>query len=142
MKINLLLITISMLISTVLSGQTILKGKVQDAKGEGVAFANILLKQNGVFVKGGQTDFDGDFNIPLPTSGEFDVQITYVGYKTFIANGLSLRGVVNYTFKLEEDEREVIKCFFFSYRNPLIQTTPTAGQILYSEDFINRGSIR
>jgi hypothetical protein len=143
MKINLLLITISMLISTVLSGQTVFKGKVQDAKGEGIPFVNILIKQNGVFVKGVQADFDGAFNLPLLNSGVFDFEISSVGYKTLKISELSLIGEVNRIFKMEVDDTH-FDCglIYIIYRNPLIQTTPTAGQILYSEDFINRGSIR
>lgn len=144
MKIKFLISLFALLmVSELLLGQTIFRGKVQDEKGEGIAFANILLKQNGVFVKGVQADFDGAFNLPLLNSGVFDFEISSVGYKTLKISELSLIGDVNRIFKMEVDDTH-FDCglIYIIYRNPLIQTTPTAGQTLYSEDFINRGSIR
>jgi hypothetical protein len=58
------LLVLSVLWTGSLSGQTSLQGKVTDAdSGEPIMLANVVLFQNGVFITGGESDFDGNYRI-------------------------------------------------------------------------------
>ena len=58
-------------------------GKVADAKGEPLAFANVVLlnRQDSAFVKGAVSGADGRFYIDSPCNGGI-IKVTSVGYKT------------------------------------------------------------
>ncbi|MEM8566806.1 MAG: TonB-dependent receptor [Bacteroidota bacterium] len=53
-------------------------GTVEDAKGESVAFANVLIEQ---LKTGSSTDANGSYRISLPP-GEYDVQVSAIGFAT------------------------------------------------------------
>lgn len=65
-----------------------LQGKVTDGKGEGVAFATVVLEQNGAIKGGAQTDFDGFYSIKPVPPGKYDVRVTYVGYQPSLTQGV------------------------------------------------------
>lgn len=81
---KLLLISVGILIATVSSfaqvGQGAIKATVTDDAGEPLPFANVIVKQNGVQVTGGQSDFDGKVNIKPITPGTYDVEISSLGF--------------------------------------------------------------
>ena len=64
---RILLITLGLLFATIQInaqvGQGAIRATVTDDGGEPIPFANVIVKQNGVQVTGGQTDFDGLANI-------------------------------------------------------------------------------
>jgi hypothetical protein len=140
MKINLLLLIISMLISTMLSAQATssIRGQIKDEKGEGIPFINIVLKQNGVFLKGGQTDFDGNYEIGPLEGGLYDLEASYVGYKTTRTERILVRAgaATQYSFKMEVEGVDSEEITIIEYKVPLIKTTPTAGHTLISESFV------
>ncbi|MCH2046637.1 MAG: TonB-dependent receptor, partial [Saprospiraceae bacterium] len=58
-----------------------LQGKVVDGSNEeGLAFANVVLMQEGTFIKGVATDFDGNYNFSNLNVGTYDIEVSYVGY--------------------------------------------------------------
>lgn len=78
-------------------------GKVVDAKGEPLAFANVVLlnRQDSAFVKGTVSGEDGSFFIDSPCNGEI-IKVTSVGYKTICKDCVGENvGVV----KMEEDSK-------------------------------------
>ncbi len=91
-----------LLISFVLTGfaihaQTSIAGSVTDEEtGEPVMFANVALYRSGVLITGGQTDFDGNFNLSNIDPGTYDLEVSFVGYQTQRVNGILARaGQVN-----------------------------------------------
>ena len=60
-----------------------ISGKIVDAKGEPLTFANVVLlnRQDSAFVKGTVSGEDGYFTIDSPCNGEI-IKVTSVGYKT------------------------------------------------------------
>lgn len=143
MKINLLLLITSMLISTMLSAQTAssIRGQVKDEKGEGIPFINIVLTQNGVLVKGSQTDFEGNYEIGPLESGFYDLEASYVGYKTTRTERIVVRkdAATEHNFQMDIEGENVDEIVIIDYRVPLVKTTPTAGQTLTAADFMHRG---
>jgi hypothetical protein len=81
-KVSLL---ISILCVTAIAGfsqQSSLEGTLIDKEsGEPLLFANVILYQNGVFVAGMQTDFDGNFELTNLVPGVYDLELQYVGYR-------------------------------------------------------------
>ncbi|MDE7382065.1 MAG: TonB-dependent receptor [Muribaculaceae bacterium] len=79
--------------------QTGLKGIVVDAaNGKPIADANILLKEQGLFVTSG---VDGVFTISNAHSGEDELQIVAYGYETFNKDVSIIKGLITDLGKLE-----------------------------------------
>lgn len=94
--------SLSLLAMTPMMAQNI-TGRVVDAKGEPLAFANIVLlgRQDSVFVKGTVSGEDGDFSIDSPCNGGI-IKVSSVGYKTVCMDCMGENvGVV----KMEEDSK-------------------------------------
>lgn len=62
-----------------------ISGKIVDAKGEPLAFANVVLlnRQDSAFVKGAVSGENGCFSIDSSCSGGI-LKVTSVGYKTIL----------------------------------------------------------
>ena len=88
------LLTIGLLLATnaMLFAQGTLTGTVIDSKTkEPMPFVNVVAKQNGNVIRGGQTDFDGVYTIkPLPV-GKYDIEVSYVGYQRYARNGVQVK---------------------------------------------------
>lgn len=69
-----------------------LKGTVIDAKTkEPLPFVNVILKQDDKMVKGATTDFDGMFTIKPVPAGEYTFEVSFVGYKRIIREGIRIK---------------------------------------------------
>ena len=76
-------------IDSVAVGQTALKGIVLDADtGEELIGANVILKKDGVFVKGTYADIDGIFIIRVDPA-IYDIEVSYTGYPTEKIEGIT-----------------------------------------------------
>jgi len=74
-----------------LFGQTggTLKGRIaDDDNGEGVAFANVQLEQNGSIVAKCVADIEGEYIMKLPVSGKYDLKAASVGYQTLVVKSV------------------------------------------------------
>lgn len=80
-----------------------ISGKIVDAKGEPLAFANVVLlyRQDSVFVKGTVSGEDGRFTIDSPCNGGI-IKVTSVGYKTIFKD---CKGENVGVIKMEEDSK-------------------------------------
>lgn len=60
----------------------VVRGTIVDAKtGEALPFVAVLLKRNGKKEAVATTDFDGNFIIKKIPAGEYELEVSYVGYK-------------------------------------------------------------
>ncbi|MBL4655541.1 MAG: carboxypeptidase regulatory-like domain-containing protein [Bacteroidia bacterium] len=67
-----------------------IKGQLKDKElGEGLPFANIFLSQNGEFIGGTATDFDGWYNIGIGP-GDYDLETSYIGYTGVIIENIDV----------------------------------------------------
>ena len=84
----LMTIGLMLIAGTSLLAQGTMKGTITDAKTkEPLPFVNVIAKQDGQQIRGGQSDFDGIFTIkPLPV-GKYDIEVSSVGYKKYVRNG-------------------------------------------------------
>ena len=78
---NLLVMTLLLLASVVVTGQTrvVLKGSVKDEAGEAIMAAVVLFETNKLATL---TDINGDFSINLPKPGTYTYEIRFIGYET------------------------------------------------------------
>ncbi len=72
--------------------QGTLKGTITDAKTkEPMPFVNIVVKQDGKQVHGGQTDFDGIYTIKPLAVGKYDIEVSSVGYNRYVQTGINVK---------------------------------------------------
>ena len=57
-------------------------GTITSTKKEPLVSASVSVKQNGKFISGAITDFDGNYEISNIDSGLYDVTVIYVGYES------------------------------------------------------------
>ena len=69
-------------------GQGAIKATITDDNGDPLPFANVLVKQNGAQITGGQSDFDGNVSIKPITPGTYDIEISSLGFGTKGINGV------------------------------------------------------
>ncbi|GAB4302876.1 MAG: hypothetical protein Kow0068_25410 [Marinilabiliales bacterium] len=136
---KILLLIIAIAATGVLYSQSgTLKGRVIDAEtNEGIPFANISILENGAIVTGGMTDFDGNFTIkPIP-AGKYNVQASYLGYKTLQLNNVQINsGKITFqNFKLTPSAQVLEEVEVKDYKVPLIsKDQTTSGGTVTSED--------
>lgn len=77
----------------VLIGQSIC-GKVSDIKsGEPLSMAHVIFKQNKEVVNGVVSDVNGQYTFEVPNQGIYDVEVSYLGYKTQIYKNIDVNKV-------------------------------------------------
>lgn len=138
----LLLIFSFLLMGSVLVAQTSIQGKVTDKEtGEPIIFGNVALYKNSVLITGIETDFDGNYSITSIDPGNYDVEVTYIGYPTQrIAGVVAAAGKAN---KLDiqltsEGGVDLTEVVVTDYKVPLIeQDNTTQGKTITSEDIRN-----
>ncbi len=118
--------------------QGTMKGTVIDAKTkEAMPMVNVIAKQDGKQVLVGVTNFDGEFTIkPLPV-GKYDVEVRFVGYNTYVREGVNVTAsnftVVNIemtTATTMMDEVVIVE-----QKVPVIEIgTPESGSRISSDD--------
>lgn len=142
-----ILLTLLMFSASSLWAQTTsgLQGKISDeATGESIPFANIVIQKDGAQVAGTTTDFDGNYNFSNVNAGTYDVVVTYVGYRDLKMTDVLLK--VGQVIRLDlvfPEEASSINAFgegsdipiVIGYRIPLIeQDNTTGGQTIGAED--------
>jgi Ca-activated chloride channel family protein len=132
------LLVLSVLWTGSLSGQTSLQGKVTDAdSGEPIMLANVVLFQNGVFITGGESDFDGNYRIYPLDPGTYDVEVSYVGYETRRMEGVLVKAEQVNVLDVELSEGIALdEVVVTSYKIPLIEKDNTTSGAVITTDQI------
>ena len=79
---NKILLILCLCVSTLSSAQSVVTGTVSDNQGETLPGVTISLTKDGN-TKGGITDSQGNFNISVNGQGIYEIEIRYVGFKTY-----------------------------------------------------------
>ena len=128
---NKLLLTFCLLLFGTLAivAQTSLEGKVKDKEsGEPVLFATVALYKNGVLTTGVETDLDGNYFFSDIQPGTYDVEASYVGYKTSRINGVVCKAGQNTRVNIDMIVEGVLvdEIVVVDYRVPLIEVDNTS----------------
>jgi len=81
-----------------------ISGKIRDAKGDPLSFANVVVKETG---NGVQSKEDGSYQISVEV-GRYNMEVSIVGYKTQILNIVVTKNVEQ-DLVLEEDARNAME---------------------------------
>ncbi|QNL22717.1 carboxypeptidase-like regulatory domain-containing protein [Hyphobacterium sp. CCMP332] len=114
--------------SLVLAQTGKLSGKITDMEtGESIPFANVTVNKGGVQKGGTVSDFDGNFSITPLVPGEYNVEVSYVGYAPKKITGV----VINFekTTRLDirmNSESKVLEEDVIIYAEPLIDPDNTS----------------
>lgn len=87
---------------------------IDEATGEGIPFANVVLYKNGVQLKGSATDFDGSFKFSFDVTDYCKIKVQCIGYET-VEKTIKLKSSIHIIdFKLKEKYIEpcIIYCCF------------------------------
>ncbi|MBK8491377.1 MAG: von Willebrand factor type A domain-containing protein [Saprospirales bacterium] len=108
--------------------QTSLEGVITEQEtGEGLIGAQIILKQHKVFIAGAHTDFEGYYRLNNLDPGEYDVEVSYVGFQTQHINGVVIReGEVTKLDVALSGGVELEEVVITGYKVPLIQQDNTS----------------
>ncbi len=110
------------------SGMGTIRGSVVDGDtGEPLAFAKVLLKQNGTIKGGANTDDDGKFQINSITPGSYDVEVTNSGegYQPtamtgVVVNSEKITFLDGIQISKPSDIKQIEEMVVVAYRVPLI----------------------
>ena len=136
-----LLLTVGFLFAAnliVFSQSGTLKGRILDqATGEPIPFANVVLEVGGTMSGGATSDFDGNYIIKPVQPGTYDLRATYVGYKTVLVTGMVINSdqIRFYDVKMESTAEQLDEVVVTSYKIPLIDKDKTvSGGSVTAED--------
>ncbi len=118
--------------------QTSLGGKITDADtGEELIGANIVLKQDGNFVTGTSTDFDGNYKLTIDP-GFYDVEVSYVGFPIEKRKGIYAKPGQNNKLDIAfaDSRPQIITCCSYYYKVPLMQVDQTSSGITIPDQTI------
>ena len=121
-----------------------IRGKVIDKKTKTkMDFVMVVVKKDGIYKSSSQTDENGNYFIKGIDPGEYDIEVSYLGYKKFLGKGVNVNSgsITEFNIDLElvgdsgfdKDEVTVI-----AYKNPLIKDDE-GGKSFTSKDLIKIG---
>lgn len=116
-----------------------LSGQITDQEtGESLPFVNVIVKQNGKFIAGATTDFDGFYLLQIdPAVTKFDLHVSYIGFDNLNLEGMQFEsGILKRTknLKLTQSVHHIIGIFIpaqiqiYPFENPT-QTIITGEEI-------------
>jgi len=105
-----------------------LRGKVTDTDTKDpIAYANVIVKLGGKVVNGGTTDFDGKYIVKPVEAGTYDIEISFMGYRTQIMQGVIINGnkATYLDVTLTSSVKELKEAVITTYVEPLINQEQT-----------------
>lgn len=110
-------------------GQSLVYGKITDQEtGEELIYANIVLEtQNGTFVTGTSTDFEGNYTLSV-ADGIYTLKISYTGYPDREITDILIKDLESFQLDVEMETGIAIDvCIFLPYYPiPLIEHDNTS----------------
>jgi outer membrane receptor protein involved in Fe transport len=136
---KLLLSGLVVLFSTFAMAQSgTLQGKVVDSQTkEPIPFANVVVELGGKLINGGTTDFEGNYKIKPILPGNYDVKVSYVGYKKKMYQGVVVNAnkIMFLDIALESSATNLEAFEVVDYKVPLIDKDQTStGGTMTSEE--------
>ena len=109
-------------------------GKVSDASsGEAIVFCSVGLFQNGVLIKGGETDLNGVYSISVNSAGVYDLRVKYIGYAPSEVKDILVESMETEVHVSLSEGVLLTECIIIDYKEPLIKTDCTSSSTVTSE---------
>lgn len=112
------------LLSNAGHAQTLLRGQVLDSDGEQLIGVSIKVLENGQFLRGAITDYEGNYRIAVDP-GVYTLEFNYPGFSTLRVRDVVLEpGKIQFlTSTLQADATPIPYCPYY-YKPPLIDMSP------------------
>lgn len=120
---------------------SIIQGKIIDKDNEeAIPFANVVLIHNDNVIKGTSTDFDGNYQLDSINAGNYDLQVSYVGYQTQRIKKVKIasKEIILYDIAIEPVVHISGCGGYFDWRDPLIEIDNTSTGEKFLSYEINR----
>ena len=130
------------------SGLGSVKGTVKDEKSkEAIPFSKVKIIQNGTTKGGGQTDFDGKFQINGVQPGKYDVEVSSSGYQTALTTGViispdKITFLDNLVLGKPQTSKDLKEVKLIVYKVPLIDKDGGASGATVTREDISRLPVR
>lgn len=130
-----LLFTLLTLVSSIIYSQTTISGSVRDESGTPLMGANIILTAN----KGTMTDYNGNYSLNNITSGEYTLQVLYLGFKSQSKLlQISNEKLITHNFVLTGSNQELQEVVITSNRiRETLDEVPSSVSVLSSKQIEN-----
>lgn len=130
-----------LLFGSALMAQTALTGKViEEETGDPVIYGSVALYKNGVLITGVETDFDGVYSFTPIDPGNYDVEVSYVGFPSKRITGVVIYAEKSNTLNVQLTSGiDLTEVVVIGYEVPLVeQDNTTQGATLTSEEIKRR----
>lgn len=116
-------------------------GTVVDEKGEPMISASVQVTEGGIQKGGAVTDLDGKFSVKPLSPGEYQVRITFTGYKQTLIDGVNVvSGGVKVNVKMEHPSQSTtlgtVEVKAVRYEAPLIEARKPGEQTTFTKEQI------
>lgn len=105
----------------------IIKGTLNDEKGKNMPFVTIALMEDSTIIEGTNTDDNGDFTFKQLTPGFYNLQFSFIGYKTKKINAIEVSAnQTSYIYKTMSLANELLKTVTVvseKWEKPVINST-------------------
>lgn len=122
-------------------------GKVLDEKKSGLDFASVTAFEGGVMKGGAKTDANGNFKIKPLAPGQYDVKVTYVGYKEKMITGVYVGNDKSILLDIQMEKKESNSALkgnkdviVTAYKVKLIDPSDPGHKVVTKEQFTNFSS--
>jgi ferric enterobactin receptor len=116
---------ISLLVSSSISAQTVVKGQITDGKKQPIPFANVLIlkAKDSLFVKAGITDEQGSWTIRELVKGTYLVKIQMIGYVPYQSTPLSINDekAIDLPNLVLKESTETLATMEVIYKKPFLE---------------------
>ena len=137
MKNNMLLIIVFLLSFSVINAQNSISGIVKDSlTGESLPFAHISLLKSENIIKITNSDFYGYFKMDDLPNGTYNINISFIGYKTCIKENITIPGNdINIEILMIRDPNIVFgEIEIIDYHTPIIADITLSSSVIYEEE--------
>lgn len=116
-------------------------GKITDQElGDELIYANLMITKNKKYIKGGSTDFEGNYSIPIDP-GVYELSVSYTGYANQVITGVVIKEGQNLKLDIELKQSNDYIPFTHECGLPLIplilHDETSSGHTMESEEIRN-----
>jgi len=139
----LIAIIFTLFFTSISFAQTSFFGKITDKEtNEELIGANVVVEQNGVFIVGTTTDYNGDYKIDIEP-GVFDVKITMIAYPESLIIGVVVKPGLENKLDVQLDAGLILEPIRVICINiPMIEVDQTTSNTLQTTEEIQRSPSR
>ncbi len=105
-----------------------IKGKITDqVTGEAILFGSVALYKDNILLKGMESDLDGNYHFYLEEFGNYQIEVSYVGYQTQRIDEIEVTAEKVYIVDVAITEGVQLQtCVIVDFKEPLVDYSNTS----------------